>query len=255
MGKVYAIELHPINNIIGAPARDVDRFISKIIRYKGTDCWGYAGKKDPSGYGHFSLCGTQRPSHCMSYELSIGEIPDGKQVHHNCDNPGCINPYHLEALTPAEHVAKTTGHPKNKTHCKRGHEFTPENTRLYNGFRTCRACAVLRFKVKRDPLYQELGVASSLYCKRGHAKFGAGMRIIKTASGHFRRYCLKCGAEASARHQRENDESVQIARAFRRVQVIAARTKENERRMIALVRNAKNIPAEILIPALRRLMP
>ncbi|WP_084546433.1 WhiB family transcriptional regulator [Glycomyces arizonensis] len=30
-----------------------------------------------------------------------------------------------------------------KTHCKWGHEFTPENTRIsgYNGQRVCRACA------------------------------------------------------------------------------------------------------------------
>lgn len=32
-------------------------------------------------------------------------------------------------------------HPKTiPTHCKRGHEFTPENTRVYNGKRICRAC-------------------------------------------------------------------------------------------------------------------
>jgi hypothetical protein len=29
---------------------------------------------------------------------------------------------------------------KSMTHCKYGHEFTPENTYLYNGGRTCRAC-------------------------------------------------------------------------------------------------------------------
>jgi hypothetical protein len=32
----------------------------------------------------------------------------------------------------------------NKTHCIRGHEFTPENTRLWHGLRNCRACARLR---------------------------------------------------------------------------------------------------------------
>ena len=255
MEDIELVELHPINNVIGAPSIDVDRFISKIIHYKGTDCWGFAGKKDPGGYGHFGLCGTSRPSHCMAYELAVGEIPDGKEIHHKCDNPGCINPYHLEALTRAEHVNKTTGHPKNRTHCKRGHAFTPENTRLYNGFRTCRACVVLRFKVKRDPLYQEVGASSSLYCKRGHPKFGKGMRLIATATGTLVRVCRTCSADNTARHKRENDESVQVARAFRRAEVISRRIKENERRMIALVRNASNIPAQILIPALRRLMP
>jgi len=29
---------------------------------------------------------------------------------------------------------------RNMTHCKRGHEYTPENTYTYNGNRTCRTC-------------------------------------------------------------------------------------------------------------------
>ena len=31
-----------------------------------------------------------------------------------------------------------------KTHCSRGHEFTPENTRHYQGERHCRPCARIR---------------------------------------------------------------------------------------------------------------
>lgn len=248
------IELHPINNIIGALWRDVDRFVSKIIRYKGTDCWGYAGKKDPSGYGHFAISGSARPAHCMSYELSVGEVPDGYDVHHKCDNPGCINPYHLEALTRAEHVAKTTGHFKNRTHCKRGHEFTEENTRFYNGFRTCRRCACLRFKVKRDPLYQERSACSALYCKRNHPLFGENMHLVHLATGYWRRFCRTCQREATARHRLANDEAVQAARAFRRAEIIARRTKQNEDRAFALFEDSPNIPAEILVPLLRRLL-
>jgi WhiB family redox-sensing transcriptional regulator len=32
-----------------------------------------------------------------------------------------------------------------KTHCKRNHEFTPENTRWSNGHRSCIACRELRY--------------------------------------------------------------------------------------------------------------
>lgn len=41
-----------------------------------------------------------------------------------------------------------------KTHCKRGHEFTEENTRRYGTSRHCRACEKLKFKEglsKEDP--------------------------------------------------------------------------------------------------------
>jgi Recombination endonuclease VII len=40
------------------------------------------------------------------------------------------------------HKNKALKFPDGKTHCKRGHEFTPENTRLDGrGSRCCRACA------------------------------------------------------------------------------------------------------------------
>ena len=37
-----------------------------------------------------------------------------------------------------------------KTHCKRGHAFTPENTRIYNGDRLCRACSRLQCQKSRQ---------------------------------------------------------------------------------------------------------
>ena len=35
---------------------------------------------------------------------------------------------------------------KGITHCKRGHEFTPENTRISDGRRVCRTCVKLRMR-------------------------------------------------------------------------------------------------------------
>lgn len=36
-----------------------------------------------------------------------------------------------------------------KTHCKRNHEFTPENTRWSNGHRSCRTCYNQRLRERR----------------------------------------------------------------------------------------------------------
>jgi hypothetical protein len=36
--------------------------------------------------------------------------------------------------------------PSVSTHCKRGHAFTPENTRTVNGYRRCRTCEKLRIR-------------------------------------------------------------------------------------------------------------
>lgn len=36
-----------------------------------------------------------------------------------------------------------------KTHCKRGHEFTPKNTQLYRGKRRCLSCHAMRHRTYR----------------------------------------------------------------------------------------------------------
>ncbi len=38
---------------------------------------------------------------------------------------------------------------RNQTHCKRGHEFTTENTIMHSGSRHCRTCLHLRMRVYR----------------------------------------------------------------------------------------------------------
>jgi hypothetical protein len=38
---------------------------------------------------------------------------------------------------------------KKQSHCKRGHEFTPENTRISNGTRHCRECGRQRMREQR----------------------------------------------------------------------------------------------------------
>jgi len=47
-------------------------------------------------------------------------------------------------LAVAAHAAKK----KAQTHCKRGHEFTDENTKLYNGRRICKECRRLRDRIE-----------------------------------------------------------------------------------------------------------
>ena len=109
-----------------------------------TDCWNYTGSIAPNGYGRAAILvrkGKYRTMavHRFVYERTLGSIPEGHELHHLCHNRACCNPRHLEPLTRLEHVAREP-RSKKKTHCKRGHEFTPENTRISGGLRTCRAC-------------------------------------------------------------------------------------------------------------------
>lgn len=85
--------------------------------------------------------------HRIAYELAVGPIPVGLVIDHLCRNHSCINPEHLEPVTNVENVMRgesAWARNARKTHCKRGHEFTDENTIRRNGTRSCRQCRSMK---------------------------------------------------------------------------------------------------------------
>lgn len=93
------------------------------------DCWLWAGSFYGSGHGQQYLGwknGKQisAPAHVVVYEALVGQVPDGLELDHLCEVPPCVNPAHLEPVT---HQENTLRHYRNRTHCRKGHEYTPEN--------------------------------------------------------------------------------------------------------------------------------
>ena len=252
-------ELHPLNNSINADSKDVDRFLSKILRSKETECWFWGGYRDRGGYGKLTLAtgrmgGKPVSAHRFSYELSVGPIPKGHQVHHKCNNPSCVNPYHLQALSVADHIAVQEGHTGNQTHCIRGHEFTVENTRYYKGVRTCRSCVRLRMQWKHNPDYVMHGPSSPLYCSNDHPMFGNNMELLQLPNGSTRRRCLICRRETAKRFVVDNTAAVLLAKTLRRADVVAARRLRNRAAIISLRQTIHLLDPKAGITLLRRLL-
>src|SRR5690349_9784178 len=86
---------------------------------------------------------TLEARHRVAYERLVGPIPDGLALDHLCRVRHCINPDHLEPVTWRENIlrgASEVARLAARTACSKGHEFTPENTRINNGARACRRC-------------------------------------------------------------------------------------------------------------------
>ena len=72
---------------------------------KTETCWHWTGYVMSVGYGQFHWNGTKR-AHRVAYRLWIGEIPEGSVVHHSCSTRHCVNPEHLQIVSPNENIAE-----------------------------------------------------------------------------------------------------------------------------------------------------
>ncbi|GHJ11226.1 hypothetical protein TPA0907_55930 [Micromonospora humidisoli] len=178
------------------PMRVAQRFWVKVDT-SGV-CWEWTASVDSSGYGTFNAGGRRVSAHRHSWLTLIGPVPDGLELDHLCLNRRCVNPDHLEPVTHAENVRRQgknrkthcvrghrladnryeSGRPGCRTctrednrtryvpaeprepftHCKNGHEYTPENTYFQvkasgRKSRQCRKCKVInqrRYKARQN---------------------------------------------------------------------------------------------------------
>lgn len=120
----------------------------------GNGCWLWQKRLQNSGYGQMTIGswtdGSRKNTiaHRVSYEAFFGKIPEGLQIDHLCNVRSCVNPKHLEAVTPKDNVHRSNAMFKRqmaKTHCPHGHEYKEGNMYVYPSghggiTRNCKTC-------------------------------------------------------------------------------------------------------------------
>lgn len=100
-----------------------ERFWVKVDRRSKDRCWNWQAATNPAGYGVFhSDIGSL--AHRYSWTLHFGPIPDGLFVCHACDNPACVNPYHLFLGTHKDNMRDMD---------EKDRRITPDRTGRFNG--------------------------------------------------------------------------------------------------------------------------
>lgn len=114
------------------------RFWTKVD--KTSECWLWTGALN-KGYGAFSIKNKAKQAHRLAYQFVKGQIPEGLELDHLCKTKHCVNPSHLEPVTHKVNIQRADSYWTTKTHCPKGHEYSPENTGVNSkGSRWCRAC-------------------------------------------------------------------------------------------------------------------
>jgi DNA-binding XRE family transcriptional regulator len=170
----------------------IERFWAKVDA--SGDCWEWIAPRTPAGYGQFQLTSHRRiAAHRFAWEILVGPIPEGLQLDHLCRNPPCVNPDHLEPVTPRENTLRgygPTARYAKATTCVAGHPLAGDNLYRYpDGERGCRTCArraagELRER-KREEARRNADVLTALKRQREEAMrqavsgFGATVRQLR----------------------------------------------------------------------------
>lgn len=134
-----------------------DRIERCIERIPESGCWIWMGALTNNGYGRAKRNGKTVVAHRVVHEALAGNIDEGMTLDHLCRVRCCVNPAHMEVVTPRVNVLRgetVTAKNAAKTHCKRGHPLEGDNLFVRkDGRRRCRACeraSQKRFKSKPE---------------------------------------------------------------------------------------------------------
>lgn len=169
----------------------LDRFWAKTstdhdLWFDGTQCIIWTGAKVDRHrkqlYGRYCAQRHWWVAHQFSYAQEHGEVPEGMEIDHLCRRSLCVNPLHLEAVTPCENRRRAERHRLYQLTCPAGHLRTPTNMQAYRSrpehLKTSYRCAqcnrenAARWVAERrkKPLPRRTWKDIPSPCKNGHER-------------------------------------------------------------------------------------
>src|ERR1043166_7978060 len=94
-----------------------EKVFLQVIRNEN-GCLIWQGNTAPNGYGLMRLCGKYMGAHRIAYMCTRGDIPEDLEIDHLCCVKNCVNPFHMELVTPSENLARVF---KRRNLCKNNH--------------------------------------------------------------------------------------------------------------------------------------
>lgn len=89
--------------------------MNPLTRYKENEngCWIWSGAVHKSGYGQIKWQGRSTVAHRVIYSILVNDIPKGLVLDHLCNVKLCVNPKHLEPVSPSTNTQRAW----NRSHC------------------------------------------------------------------------------------------------------------------------------------------
>lgn len=191
--------------------------MSHVSPEPNSGCWLWTHRVTGEGYAMYWNWPTKqwRIAHRHAYLTFVGPIPEGLHLDHLCRVRCCVNPDHLEPVTPLVNTRRSTAGWQNraKTHCPRGHPYAGDNLfmrpRRDGQERHCRTCAR---EATRKSRAKRVGYASPLppnsppqkpgdyqkaktHCRHGHPYSGDNLRMKGKE-----RVCRECERQQRKRY-------------------------------------------------------
>lgn len=84
-----------------------DLIFDRVMTENNNECWEWEYSHAGQGYCNLTVNYKTVHAHVVAYELRFGTVPEGLELDHTCDNRGCWNPNHLEAVEHKENIRRS----------------------------------------------------------------------------------------------------------------------------------------------------